>query len=821
MPLDNIVNVQITRETQSVSEMGFGTLMILGTNKAWNDLYRQYSSLQEVAVDFQPYTPEYIAAQNVFAQAITPPFIYIGRRTVDTVDIEVETALPSQTYTTTINGTPVSISSSTAVKMSTVTLSGIVTSVIQFSSDFNSASSILATINGLPLSPVVWNTDQATTIAALATEIETSPAVQTATVTAADQITVTFYVSSSAIVNSVITSGTGSQPTNSISYLGPIVTGNLINVSLNGTIVGTVTSIIDFDIDFVTSNSAVATVNGVALTAVPFNTNQATTIGDLATEIATASGVTSATVTGTKEITVVFTSPGNNTVNSVITTGGASQPIATISEGGFPFDANNLTTMDDIATAIGLISHITSAIVSGPNNNVLTITSESNYPGVIDFFTVTLGASQATTAIVNTPQPTSGATIASAMVTAINSASLGVTAAIGSPTNTYSLTANVAGVPYTVEVSTTITNPDACRVVITQAIPNQYYTVKINGTSFTYQAPYNVATNEQIASGLVALINASTSPVPVSATDNGNGTFEVDANVVGTPFLIQVFPFEVIQVQKGLIIGPYIPSAAVVTDLQAIQAVNDDWYALACTDRTSATVQAIGAWIESQVKIFGTASDDLNIINEPAGTDLTSIAAIFNNAGYARSFVMYHQDADEDYPECAWFGNCLPLIPGSETWKFKKLNSIAYSDLSTNQETNAFNKNCNTYEYIGGVGITQNGTMAVGEFIDIIRGVDWLTSTIQTYVYSTLVNSPKVPYTDTGITAIQSQIMNALQLGITNGFIAETPPFVIMVPLAASVSPTDKVNRILRNVSFTATLVGAIQAVQITGTVSV
>ena len=33
MPLSDIVNVQITRQTQTVSEAGFGTLMILGTFK--------------------------------------------------------------------------------------------------------------------------------------------------------------------------------------------------------------------------------------------------------------------------------------------------------------------------------------------------------------------------------------------------------------------------------------------------------------------------------------------------------------------------------------------------------------------------------------------------------------------------------------------------------------------------------------------------------------------------------------------------------------------------------------------------------------------
>jgi len=358
--------------------------------------------------------------------------------------------------------------------------------------------------------------------------------------------------------------------------------------------------------------------------------------------------------------------------------------------------------------------------------------------------------------------------------------------------------------------------------------------VIINGTSFIYQAPNNVFTNEQIAANLVLAINTlyplpPATPVaklqPVTAVNNFNGSFEIISDVVGAGLIIQILPVGVMTIQKGLIIQPYVPSVSVVTDLTAIQDVNDDWYALACTDRTKATVLDIAAWIESQVKIFGTASDDPNIILYPPGSgsgfDSTSIAYTFFSLGYVRTFVLYHDEAASDYPECAWFGAVLPLTPGSETWKFKTLNSISYSDLTSTQQANVFAKSANTYEYLGGVGITQNGTMAQGEYIDIIRGVDWLTSTIQSYVYSVLVNSPKVPYTDSGITAIESQIRRALQQGVSNNFIAADPQYQIFVPKAVNVPPIDKANRILRNVSFQATLAGAIQAVQITGTVSV
>jgi hypothetical protein len=734
MPLSDIVNVQITRQTQSVSEAGFGTLMILGANKRWNNLIKKYANMQEIAQDFQPYDAEYIAAQDVFAQNITPTFIYIGRRTVDTVDILVETALPGKTYTVTINGVDATISSTTSVSQSVVTLSA------------------------------------------------------------------------------------------------DLITNNRMNVSVNGTTLGTVTSVIKFSTAFTAGTSTVVTVNGVALSAVLFNTNNATTLTDIATEILTLSPgtVTSAVSNGTDTITVVFASAGNNTVNSAVTTGG-SAPTATISQGGFVFATDNLTTMTTIANAIAARPNIVSAVVGGSGNHVISVVSDPNEPGIIDFFTVSLGASQATATIVNTIQPTTKYTIANALVTEINGDSLGVTAT-DNLDGTFAITADVSGTPYTVAVSTTITNPDKARVTVTQAVPNQAYTVKINGTNFTYQAPVDVTDNLQIAVGLVTAINTlyplpPSTPVaklqPVTASSNGDGSFEITADVTGTGFLIQVSPVEALISQKGLIIDPYVPSGSVVTDIQAIQAVNDDWYAIACTDRTSATVQAIAAYIETQIKIFGTTSSDANIINQEPGVDTTSIAAILNNAGYVRSFVVYHAEAAQDYPECAWFGNVLPLVPGSETWKFKTLNSISYSDLSSTEQNNVFGKQANTYEYVGGVGITQNGTMAQGEFIDIIRGVDWLTSTIQTYVYSVLVNNPKVPYTDSGITAIEAQIRRALQQGINNNFIAQDPPVEVFVPKAVNVPAIDKSNRILRNVSFRATLAGAIQAVQITGTVSV
>ena len=485
MPLSDIVNVQITRQTQSVSEQGFGTLMILGTFKNFNDLIRSYSNMQEVATDFNPIDDVYIAAQDYFSQPITPELLYIGRRTVDTVGIDVETAMPNQNYTVTINGNDVTVNSTTSVMESVVSMSGIVTNILNFSADFVTSNSIIATVNGTPLSAVPFNTDNSTTLSDLATAIGLASGVSSSTATGAHQITVVFTSAVNAQVNSVVTTGGASQPTVTIVPSGPLVTGNLINVSVNGTIVGTVTSKITYSTNFTAGTSTVTTVNGVAGSAVLFNTDNATTLSDIATEIALSSGVASATSDGSHTITVVFTSAGNNTVNSSITTGG-STPTATISEGGFSFATSSASTMSTIATAIqsflntGYSPGIATAVVSGVNSNIISINGNPNQAGVVNFFTVTLGASQATAGIVNSLQPTTADTIADALATAINgfTPTLPVHATTPStPDGTLSMTATVAGTPYTVAVSTNIANPIQARVTITQEIPTQAYTV--------------------------------------------------------------------------------------------------------------------------------------------------------------------------------------------------------------------------------------------------------------------------------------------------------------------------------------------------------
>src|SRR5690606_13828922 len=104
--ISDIVSVTITRETPILTQVGFGTLMILGTNKVFNERIKFYSELEELTDDgFATTSQEYIAANSVFSQSPRPRSLAIGRRSTDTVVATVTDAVMGNDYTVTINGT--------------------------------------------------------------------------------------------------------------------------------------------------------------------------------------------------------------------------------------------------------------------------------------------------------------------------------------------------------------------------------------------------------------------------------------------------------------------------------------------------------------------------------------------------------------------------------------------------------------------------------------------------------------------------------------------------------------------------------------------
>jgi hypothetical protein len=252
-----------------------------------------------------------------------------------------------------------------------------------------------------------------------------------------------------------------------------------------------------------------------------------------------------------------------------------------------------------------------------------------------------------------------------------------------------------------------------------------------------------------------------------------------------------------------------------VASITAARDVLDDWYMQAAYTRTEANILLIAAYIQATTKLYAAVSEDSDVKT----SSTTDIASDLNAAGYDRTFILYSTDS-ENYPEAAWMGFCLPLTPGEETWKFKTLKGITFDALTGGEQTYIKNKKANFYNQVGGVSITQDGTVASGEYIDVMRGVDWIQARIQEEVYTVLVNSKKVPYTNNGVNTVTTAIRKVLKRAVTNGVLADDPQFTITAPLVADISVTDKGNRLLPDIKFTGTLAGAIHKINISGTVS-
>jgi hypothetical protein len=179
------------------------------------------------------------------------------------------------------------------------------------------------------------------------------------------------------------------------------------------------------------------------------------------------------------------------------------------------------------------------------------------------------------------------------------------------------------------------------------------------------------------------------------------------------------------------------------------------------------------------------------------------------------------QAGNMSFPEFAWMGGQLPKDPGSITWKFKQLTGTTPDVLTTNAVTNTEGKNGNTYQTVGGVNITQQGVVSSGEFIDIIRGVDWIQTRITENVFTVLANSDKVPYTDPGVGIIVGTVRAFLTGPAVDNNVLVEDTISVSAPAVADVDPTDKANRLLPDVLFDGGLAGAVHKTIISGKLSV
>lgn len=335
-----------------------------------------------------------------------------------------------------------------------------------------------------------------------------------------------------------------------------------------------------------------------------------------------------------------------------------------------------------------------------------------------------------------------------------------------------------------------------------------------------------IITEEDVADATAD--GAIVSKTAVTATDSGSGDGFVDVapDVASTFFECRTSSNTHLEFNLD---------GDIATNIAAIRAVDDDWYGVTLARQYGSEnkdhQREVADVVETLRKIFIPGSDDEDIFDDSLSVDdpnTGTIARQLQAVAYARSAVLAHREqtgspVDDSFGDAAWFGARFPTDPGTETWKFEALAGVVPDDLSSTERKNALDKNANIYVPLtADRAITEEGTMAEGEFIDVIRYIDFLYNEMTLNVLDALLNPVpplnKIPYTDAGIAIIENKVRESLQAGVDSGALAS---FTVTVPKAADVSQADKAARILRDVKFTAVLSGAIHAVEIRGTVTV
>ena len=249
----------------------------------------------------------------------------------------------------------------------------------------------------------------------------------------------------------------------------------------------------------------------------------------------------------------------------------------------------------------------------------------------------------------------------------------------------------------------------------------------------------------------------------------------------------------------------------------SVKAEDNDWYFLIADTKTKADIEALATLVEADTKLAFYKTEDADVVTSA----IDDVGSNLQDSVYDRAALIYHGTDVDNYPDAAWVGGQSPKDPGSITWKFKPLTGITVDTLTTSEIGYLVAKNVNYHDTVAGVAaVFGEGVVASGEYIDIIRGCDWLQSRISEGVFAILLNNDKVPFKTQGLSMFENVIRYWLGRGVDAGLLVDGSQIVTM-PDIDDISAADKLIRYLNGVTFSANLAGAVHKIAITGKLSI
>lgn len=264
------------------------------------------------------------------------------------------------------------------------------------------------------------------------------------------------------------------------------------------------------------------------------------------------------------------------------------------------------------------------------------------------------------------------------------------------------------------------------------------------------------------------------------------------------------------------------PDPGIASDLDDIVNYDEDFYGLAIDLNARAIIEEAADWAETRTMLAGFNTSDWQAADSAETAD---IGVTLQDKSYARDLIMFKADATDEYGGVGLLAERFPFDPGAGegggTWHGKTIKGCTPDDLTPTEKANLREKNYVVYITTAGINHTLDGKTPSGEFADVTRGIDWIRVRMQERLAALQLTGQRVPFTDKGISRIYSATLAVMSEAVSPaGILSPDPEPVVSVPKAANVSANDKANRVLKNVTATGTLAGAIHLTQVTVNIS-
>ncbi|AKG05522.1 hypothetical protein AAV35_012685 [Salimicrobium jeotgali] len=241
--------------------------------------------------------------------------------------------------------------------------------------------------------------------------------------------------------------------------------------------------------------------------------------------------------------------------------------------------------------------------------------------------------------------------------------------------------------------------------------------------------------------------------------------------------------------------------------------ISEDWYFLVTTVTDPLDITDVANAIETADT---NKPPKLYSAQVTTATDATSIGSL------DRTFVAVHP-ADE-HIDAAIVGEGGAQEVGSITWQGLQLTGITPQKLKANDLAQIEDANAYAYVKKAGEPVTSEGKVLSGEYIDVMHGKDWIEANIEQRVQKIKNQAGKIPYTDGGISTLETGVLAVLKTGFNQGIIASdeggNPISSTSFLSRAETSKEDRALRRYNGGSFSFELAGAIHSAEIQGSIS-